>query len=65
MAIVFAAVQSVAHVVTTGTLRALRSLGLADGELALASYLDPRRLSAMDLAVTWLTVAIAAPFFGE
>ena len=65
MAILFAAVQSVAHVVTTGMLRALGSLGLAEGVVALASYRDPRRLSAMDLAVVWLAVALAAPFFGE
>jgi hypothetical protein len=65
MAIVFAAFQSVAHVVTTGMLRALGSLGLAEGAVALASYRDPRRLSCMDLAVMWLTVALAAPFFVE
>ena len=65
MAIVFAAVQSVAHAVTTGALRALGSLGLTEAATALASYRDPRRLSAMDLMVMWLAVAIAAPFFGE
>ena len=65
MAIVFAAVQSVAHAITTGALRALGSLGLAEGVVALASYRDPRRLSCMDLAMMWLTVALAAPFFGE
>ncbi len=65
MAIVFAAVQSVAHAVTTGALRALGSLGLVEGAAALASYRDPRRLSCLDLAIMWLTVALAAPFFGE
>ena len=65
MAILFAAFQSVAHVVTTGVLRALGSLGLAEAAAALASYRDPRRLSAMDLAVVWLAVAVTASFFGE
>jgi mannose/fructose/N-acetylgalactosamine-specific phosphotransferase system component IIC len=65
MAILFAAIQSVVHVVTTGMLRALGSLGLAEAATALASYRDPRRLSAMDLMAMWLAVAIAVPFFGE
>ena len=65
MAILFAAFQSVAHVVTTGALRALTSFGLAEGAVALASYRDPRRLSAMDLAVMWLAVAVTAPLFGD
>ena len=65
MAIVFAAVQSIAHAATTGALRALASFGLAEGVVALASYRDPRRLSAMDLAVMWLAVAVTAPLFGD
>ena len=65
MTIVFAVVQSVAHVVTTGALRALTSFGLAEGAVALASYRDPRRLSCMDLAAMWLAVAITAPLFGD
>jgi hypothetical protein len=65
MAILFAVIQSVAHVFTTGMLRVLGSLGLTEAVTALASYRDPRRLSAMDLMVLWLAVAIAAPFFAE
>jgi hypothetical protein len=41
----------------------LRAVGISAA--ALASYRDPRRLSAMDLAVMWLAVAIAAPLFGN
>jgi hypothetical protein len=65
MAMLFAAIQSVAHVVTTGMLRTLGSLGVGEAAAALASYRDPRRLSGMDLAVMWLAVAIAISLFRE
>lgn len=65
IAILFAATQSVAHVVTVGVLRAFAALGIAEAPAALASYRDPRRLSAMDMAAAWLACAAVTRLFGE
>ncbi len=65
MAILLAATQSVVHFVTVAALRGFSALGISAAPAALASYRDPRRLSAMDLAAAWLACAAVAPLFAE
>lgn len=65
MAMILVVLQSIAHVVTTAMLRALTARGVSHAAAALASYRDPRRLSGLDMAMSWVVVALAAPLFAE
>lgn len=65
MAVIFVAIQSIAHVVTSGMLRALIALRVNHAAVALASYRDPRRLSGLDVAMMWVVLALATSLLRE
>ncbi|HTE82309.1 MAG TPA: hypothetical protein VK634_16620 [Reyranella sp.] len=45
------------HFIAMGTLRGLRRAGIAEAQDAMNATRDPRRISAFDLAMTWLLIA--------
>lgn len=57
----FAAMSSVMlatmHFIALGTLRGLRRAGIAEAQDAMDAMRDPRRISAFDMAMTWLLIA--------
>ncbi|MBN9091166.1 MAG: hypothetical protein J0J01_29975 [Reyranella sp.] len=50
------------HFVALGMLRGLRRAGVAEAQDALNVMREPRRISAFDMAMTWLLVAAIAPY---
>lgn len=50
------------HVIALGMLRALLRAGVAEARDALGAMRDPRRVSAFDMAMTWLLVAAIARY---
>jgi len=52
-----AAMLATMHFIAMGTLRGLRRAGIAEAQDAMNATRDPRRISAFDLAMTWLLIA--------
>jgi len=55
------ALHGLFHGLSIFGLRAMVVCGVENAELALSLYRHPRRISHMDLAVTWLAVYAASP----
>jgi len=51
------------HYLSMGWLRGLLRAGVAEARDALASVRDPRRISAFDMAMLWVVVALLARHF--
>ena len=51
------------HYLSMGWLRGLLRAGVAEARDALASVRDPRRISALDMAMLWVVVALLARHF--
>jgi hypothetical protein len=51
------------HFLSKGVLRGLLRVGVAEAQDALDAVRDPRRISAFDMAVLWVLVALTARFF--
>lgn len=58
VALMFAATHGTWHVLVRRGLRRLCARGVAGADEALASYLDPLRISHLDLAAAWLAFAL-------
>lgn len=62
----FAAISAVMlatmHFVALGMLRGLRRAGVIEAQGAIETMRNPRRISAFDMAMTWLLVAAIAPY---
>ena len=52
-----AAMLATIHFIALGTLRGLRRAGIAEAQDAMNAMRDPRRISAFDMAMTWLLFA--------
>ena len=52
-----AAMLATMHFIALGTLRGLRRAGIAEAQDAMDAMRDPRRISAFDMAMTWLLIA--------
>lgn len=50
------------HFIARGMLRGLRRAGVAEAQDAIEAMRNPRRISAFDMAMTWLLVAAIAPY---
>ena len=51
------------HFLSKGVLRGLLRAGVAEAQDALDAVRDPRRISAFDMAMLWVLVALTARFF--
>ena len=61
IAIVIAGVHGVQHLVWIETLRRLHDRGVAKAETALRVYLDPLRITCLDLAMAWVGFGAFVP----
>lgn len=52
------------HFLTIVSLRRLMSHKLEEAAAALQTYRDPRRISSLDMALFWSTIALIAPHLG-
>ena len=60
-ALVLLAAHGVLHALTLHTLKVLQLMDFAEAGTVLARYRDPRRVSHLDLAATWLGFYALAP----
>ena len=51
------------HFLSKGVLRGLRRAGISEAQDAIDSVSDPRRISAFDMAMVWVLVALLARQF--
>jgi hypothetical protein len=63
-AMMFVFGHAMAHVIVLRGLRQLLKGGIAGADEALAAYLDPRRLSSLDMAMAWLGLVLILRLLG-
>jgi hypothetical protein len=60
-AVLFIAFHGVAYVLWLRMLRRLGARGMPEARDAMAAYMDPRRLTNLDLGMFWVTIFALAP----
>lgn len=65
LAVMFSVMLGALHYVSLGMLRGLLRAGVPEAQEALDAVRNPRRISAFDMAMTWLLVAGLVRHFGE
>ena len=63
LAAIFTVMLASLHFMSLGVLRGLLRAGVAEAQDAIDAVRDRRRISAFDMAMTWLLVASAARYF--
>lgn len=63
LAALFAVMLATLHFLLKGVLRGLRRAGVSEAQDALDSASDSRRISAFDMAMVWVLVALLARHF--
>ena len=63
IATIFAVIQGSVHFMSMGLLRGLRRAGIGEAQDVIDAVRDPHRVSNFDMAMLWLMVALAAPYF--
>ena len=63
IAITFVGIQGSLHFISMGLLRGLLRAGLGEAQDAINAVRDPHRVSNFDMAMLWIMVALAAPYF--
>jgi hypothetical protein len=64
-AVLLVGLHAAFHVGTVNALKFMALLQVADAEHALESYRDPRRVSHLDLAATWLGFYSLTPYIAD
>jgi hypothetical protein len=64
LATMFVVMQGSLHFMSMGLLRGLVRAGVGEAQDAITAARDPRRISGFDMAMLWIMVALAAPYFG-
>jgi hypothetical protein len=65
LAVMFSVMLGTMHYLSLGMLRGLLRAGVPEAQEALDAVRNPRRISAFDMAMTWLLVAGLVRYFGE
>lgn len=64
-AVLLVALHTAFHVCTLNALKLMAVLQVVDAEHALENYRDPRRVSHLDLAATWLGFYALTPYIAD
>jgi hypothetical protein len=65
LAVMFSVMLGTLHYMSLGMLRGLLRAGVPEAQDAIDAVRNPRRISAFDMAMTWLLVAGLVRYFGE